>query len=156
MLNKLYGTCVNPPPKSVWMAFFYNLNVFDKDACWVWTKTRFPNEYGNFRYKEHNLLAHRVIYGWLFGGIEEDLVIDHFYCDNPPCVNPYHLRACTQWENLKRSDCASAKFARREFCENGHDQSNPFNRIKFNSDRGARCRICHNARVRRYRAIKNA
>ena len=44
--------------------------------------------------------VHRFSYMLSKGNIPEGLVIDHI-CHNPSCVNPDHLRAVTQQQNLE-------------------------------------------------------
>ena len=66
--------------------------------CWEWQAVK-TKGYGIFRGNQ----AHRWAYQQWCGQIPEGLVIDHL-CKNPGCVNPDHLEAVTQRENLRRSD----------------------------------------------------
>lgn len=43
-------------------------------------------------------MAHRYIYAKKYGEIEKGKILMHS-CDNPPCVNPYHLSVGTDRDN---------------------------------------------------------
>jgi hypothetical protein len=47
--------------------------------------------------------AYRLTYEWVKGPIPEGYVVDHL-CRNPNCVNPSHLEAVTNEENIRRGD----------------------------------------------------
>ena len=78
--------------------------LIQENGCWDWvgTKTRFG--YGLARLGPRNTplrQAHRMMYERHKGPIPKGLVIDHL-CRNTSCVNPDHLEAVTQKENIRR------------------------------------------------------
>jgi hypothetical protein len=72
------------------------------DACWPWAKQRHSRGYGYFCIKKRKKFAHRVAWELATGGDASGLVVMHS-CDNPPCVNPAHLRLGTARDNAQ--DC---------------------------------------------------
>lgn len=70
------------------------------DGCWEWTGSRFNYGHGQFSIGGKSVCAHRVSFELANGPIPDGLVIDHI-CHNPPCVNPAHLRAVTQKQNIE-------------------------------------------------------
>jgi len=82
-----------------WAARFWS-KVDKSGNCWTWQASRQHYGHGQIKIEGKNRLAHRVSYELANGSIPEDLVIDHV-CHNPPCVNPAHLRAVTQKQNIE-------------------------------------------------------
>lgn len=119
--------------------------VISKSGCWEWTRGRFQYGYGKIKVKGHTLGAHRVYYQLINGAVPSDLVISHL-CDNPPCINPAHLEATTQWENNARGSGVSAVNLYKTHCVNGHEFTQE-NTIL--GDRRRACRKCANAHTHR-------
>lgn len=115
----------------------------DREGCWLWLGyVGIRNGYGSFGAGK---LAHRVAYEAFVGAIPPGLQIDHL-CKVRRCVNPDHLEAVTQRENLLRGDTVTARNAARTECPRGHPYT-PENTYRSNGKR--RCRICTLASNRR-------
>ena len=72
------------------------------DECWEWKAYKNKSGYGVMRYgskRGNNALAHRISYLLNMGEIPSGLFVMHT-CDNPPCVNPSHLRLGTNQDNV--------------------------------------------------------
>ena len=97
--------------------------VNKNSGCWLWTGGMGGrgSGYGRFYLGENkNIMAHRYSYELSKGSIPEGLVIDHI-CRVRNCVNPDHLRAITNEENILCGEGATAKNKRKTKCHRGHD-----------------------------------
>lgn len=86
--------------------------------CWLWLGSH-GKGYGRFSIDGVLRGAHRVAFEWLRGPIKSGLVIDHL-CRNPICVNPAHMEAVTNRENIMRGYGIAAKEFSQTHCKYGH------------------------------------
>lgn len=109
-----------------------------EDACWPWQGAHHTQGYGRcwdtrigkIRY------AHRLVYELLRGPIPDGLDILHS-CDNPPCVNPAHLRIGTHRENMiEKVEKGRANFNRGEDAGNAKLTSNDVRTIRARAAAG--------------------
>lgn len=83
------------------------------DACWLWTASCVKGGYGQFGVTpDRNEGAHRVSYLIAYGEIPDETPYVLHTCDVRRCVNPAHLFAGTQRDNIL--DCISKQ---RFYCQ---------------------------------------
>ncbi len=69
----------------------------NEKGCWEWQGTKDKDGYGNIKRHQKHIRAHRFSWFLTFGEYP-NLFLLHS-CDNPPCVNPEHLREGEAIEN---------------------------------------------------------
>lgn len=92
-------------------------------GCWIWLGNVGPHGYGRVHISGRRVPAHRLAYEQAFGDIPNGLVVCH-KCDTPSCVNPAHLFAATQQQNLM--DMAAKgrhRESKKTHCPKGHPLS---------------------------------
>ena len=97
------------------------------DGCWLWTGARNKAGYGLARKDGRWHRAHRVVYELVIGPIPIGMNLMHT-CDNPPCVNPDHLRPGTQRENLEDMTRKGRRVSGERHVWFGQDQKGERNR----------------------------
>lgn len=130
--------------------FFRNVR-FVNNGCWIWHGAKTPIGYGKFSPDcrrsgpRKRWLAHRWAYITIRGEIPHGLE-PHHKCNNPSCVNPFHLEAITHRENVILGTSPIAINARKTHCKNGHSLSGSNLYLEANGTQ-RRCRKC--AAIRR-------
>lgn len=118
-------------------------------GCWEFQGARQERGHGLIRAGSRSdgtarlAKAHRVTYEYYIGPIPAGLVLDHAECNNPPCVNPWHLEPVTRAENTRR-------YARsRTHCRHGHEYA-VVGYVQLSADRRM-CPVCYTAILQRQR-----
>ncbi len=113
-------------------------------ACWLWTGSRFSNDYGSFWFGDRLGRAHRFSYELHVGPIPPGLCIDHL-CRVRCCVNPVHLEPVTNRQNVIRGKLNFPYVAISETaCIRGHEYNDTNTRRTLRCERA--CRVCDHDR----------
>lgn len=132
---------------SVVSRFMKHVSMQDGDnPCWEWVGGSYNTGYGRFNFggSGKSSLAHRVAYEIWKGEIPKGLVVAHS-CDNPRCVNPDHLQAMTQADNVQDMVVKGWHHnGKKTHCVHGHEFTEENTYIRPNGNRD--CMTCRTAR----------
>jgi hypothetical protein len=133
--------------------FWAKVELIPFSSCWYWTGSTGRDGRGRYAVKGGERrwsirLAYRVAYTWLVRPIPSGLEMDHYFCNDPGCVNPSHVRPVTHRENCLRGNSPIAYQMARTHCPQGHLLV-PGNLVRIPELLGDRkCKTCNNARSR--------
>jgi len=105
-----------------------------KSKCWNFNSAvDWRHPYPRVRIPSRSVPAHRLAYEMFVGPIPEGMSILHG-CDNKRCVNPSHLRAGTQRENMADM---KARFGPRKWTQGASHYNAKFTEIQVREIRRA-------------------
>jgi len=126
-----------PVPDKIVSKFWAKVDIGSPNECWHWLGAKSPRGYGTLgdRRATHVSLA---IDGRPRPG---DLQVMHS-CDNPPCVNPAHLRWGTALEN-SQDKLSKGRHARHgpDYCNKKHRRTEANTSIRY-KENGNSFKIC--------------
>ena len=108
-------------------------------SCWNWLASKDRDGYGRIKISGRTFQAHRASWDIHNGSIPEGMSVLH-HCDNPSCVNPFHLFLGTALDNVRDRDAKGRNgCSKRTHCPKGHEYS-PENTTLWRCQR--KCRTC--------------
>lgn len=117
-------------------------------GCWLWKGAVTGDGYATISKDNKTRYVHRMAYEHFVAPIDAGLVVDHL-CRVRNCVNPEHLEAVTNKENLRRGATATQPATH---CKRGHEFTADNTAIQGSTGR-RRCRTCRDQYAReRYAA----
>lgn len=112
------------------------------DECWIWQGASNPMGYARLSHKGSSLTVSHLILRAAVGPAPEGKPVALHACDNPPCVNPSHLRWGSQSDNARDAvERGRHTATRKTHCARGHPLSG--DNLYFHAARNQRrCREC--------------
>lgn len=117
--------------------FWRHVTKGAESECWEWTGQRDKDGYGTLHVGSTIVRSHRFSYELHAGATE--LLVRH-RCNNPPCVNPAHLRPGTHDDNMAdRMDAGNYEYAT---CRRGHPWTESSTAWQGPTRNHRTCKIC--------------
>lgn len=103
ILSKKFNTPISRPQQlcDEFHDKFYIVNRGKESDCWEWICNRNKKNYGTLKLFRKWYTAHRVMFQIYNPFINIDSLLICHHCDNPPCINPEHLYAGTNYDNVQ-------------------------------------------------------
>lgn len=152
IIDRRFSFGVRPATTEEASIFFWSRTKKTGTGCWEWAGYRTAAGYGQLTENGVQKYAHRTAWEKIKGPIPDGLFIIHV-CDNPPCINPNHLRAATPQENSKDMVSKSRDINQnggKPFCIMGHafSETNTYLNKKYKKRSCKKCAI-RRQRIRR-------
>lgn len=152
LVAEAFGGIPRPPGPAALAERLERLSMaHEATGCRIWIGTKNNEGYGRVGAGGRTgqmQLAHRAAYELAKGKIPRGLVLDHL-CRTPACINPDHLEAVTQRENVLRGDSRAGLAMRREACVRGHLWT--IETTYWSESCGRKCRVCGREDSRKYK-----
>ena len=124
-------------------------------GCWLWLGAMSNTGRSCFTADKRTITGHRFAYLQFRGEIPLGMELDHL-CNQPSCVNPYHLEPVVHGENVRRGWKFRGNGDLRRgqvLCVHGHDLSgnNVYNWRSLKTGHSSRkCKTCDRVRASEY------
>ena len=101
--------------------FWTKVDKKGDNECWEWVAAKNSKGYGQFGISGVSKSTHRISYVIHNGDIPDGLFVCHT-CNNPPCVNPKHLYAGSNKENMQQASNEKRLAPQQKtHCKSGHE-----------------------------------
>lgn len=138
--------------------FWAKVDVRSANECWPWMGGKRDGSRGVITINRRSYSAPRIAWHINVGAPMSDDKNACHSCDNPNCVNPSHIWAGTQSDNIR--DCVEkGRHSSKPlmFCKSGHEMTLENRRPTTGGFRCGECaRIATRERMRRLRARRSA
>lgn len=119
------------------------VSIKSLDSCWEFQGAKLEKGYGRVSIGNKVDSIHRLSYQLFIGPIPKGFQVCH-RCDNPKCINPFHLFTGSNTDNMR--DASIKGRLLKKICINGHPYTKENTILGLNQ---RRCRKCREASRRK-------